>query len=130
MTRANRDEGRLHPKLLLAWTVLKVVMQLLGRPVFMTEGVRSNKRQSELYAQGRTAPGAIVTHARPGQSAHNPTKPGDASTALDFAFRGQDPYSEDHPWELVGAAAKLLGLRWGGDWTGKKRDRPHLYIVV
>lgn len=40
--------------------------------------LRSMQEQDELYAHGRTAPGAIVTNARAGQSAHN------FGLALDF----------------------------------------------
>lgn len=38
---------------------------------YIYEGYRSNERQNELYAQGRTAPGKIVTNAMAGQSFHN-----------------------------------------------------------
>lgn len=38
---------------------------------YVYEGFRTNERQQELYEQGRTKPGKIVTWARPGQSFHN-----------------------------------------------------------
>ena len=38
----------------------------------VTQGLRTMVEQEALYAQGRTAPGAIVTNAQPGQSPHNP----------------------------------------------------------
>ncbi len=38
---------------------------------YVYEGLRSRERQNELYAQGRTAPGKIVTNAQGGQSFHN-----------------------------------------------------------
>ena len=52
------------------------------------------------------------------------------SRALDFAFRGRDTWADADPylWTLVGLLAKALGLKWGGDWPPKRRDRPHLYI--
>ena len=37
----------------------------------ITDGYRSIQEQNALYAQGRTTPGKIVTHARGGQSLHN-----------------------------------------------------------
>ena len=37
----------------------------------ITDGYRSIQEQNTLYAQGRTTPGNIVTHARGGQSLHN-----------------------------------------------------------
>jgi len=39
-------------------------------PWCVTDGLRSRARQAELYAQGRTTPGEIVTYSKPGQSAH------------------------------------------------------------
>ena len=41
-----------------------------GLAPVVTETFRSAERQDELYAQGRTAPGAIVTKARGGESPH------------------------------------------------------------
>lgn len=40
------------------------------RPVIV-EGYRSPERQAQLYAQGRSRPGQIVTKAKAGESAHN-----------------------------------------------------------
>jgi peptidoglycan L-alanyl-D-glutamate endopeptidase CwlK len=44
--------------------------QAEGYPVELFEGMRSGDRQAALYSQGRTAPGKIVTYARPGESWH------------------------------------------------------------
>ena len=38
---------------------------------YIYEGLRSPERQDELYRQGRTSPGKVVTNARAGQSFHN-----------------------------------------------------------
>lgn len=42
-----------------------------GLNLYIYEGLRTSKRQAELYARGRTAPGRKVTNAGPGQSFHN-----------------------------------------------------------
>ncbi len=84
-------------------------------PIFVTSTYRSWEEQAELYAQGRTKPGAIVTNAQPGESWHNFRR------AFDIAFRGEKPYVG--PWERVGRLGELIGLAWGGRW--KKPDRPH-----
>lgn len=42
-----------------------------GIRVYIYEGLRSKQRQQELYNQGRTTVGSIVTNAMPGQSFHN-----------------------------------------------------------
>jgi peptidoglycan L-alanyl-D-glutamate endopeptidase CwlK len=42
-----------------------------GIDLLVTSTYRDNASQEALYAQGRTAPGRIVTNARAGQSYHN-----------------------------------------------------------
>jgi len=93
-----------------------------GYPLVITETYRSPERQAELYAQGRTAPGPIVTNARPGQSLHEQRR------AFDVCFPGPEPYSDAHPWHLLGEWAKQAGLEWGGHWHHP--DRPHLQLSV
>ena len=118
---ANRDETMLHPNLRMKWLRLAEACLSLGFPIFLVEGYRSARRQEMLYAQGRSTPGRVVTHARAGSSMH------EASRAIDFAFRCQgDPWAETHPWATVGHMAVALGLEWGGDWTDKRIDKPHL----
>jgi peptidoglycan L-alanyl-D-glutamate endopeptidase CwlK len=51
-----------------AWLAACVAQGL--RP-YIYEGARTLTRQAELYAQGRTVPGRIVTQAKPGRSFHN-----------------------------------------------------------
>lgn len=50
---------------------LTAVLEPLADTYTVTSGLRSSALQDTLYAQGRTAPGSIVTNARGGQSAHN-----------------------------------------------------------
>ncbi len=103
------------------------VLRLVGRPI-ITECYRSAKRQDELYAQGRTAPGAIVTYKRGGESNHNVLP----SVALDVAFLLP---SGEVLWSglLLSKFARLVKaadarVHWGGDWPGFK-DRPHFELV-
>ena len=97
-----------------------------GIKLLVTFTFRSKETQAALYAQGRTAPGPIVTNAKPGESFHNyglaydvvPVKPNgapdwDVSSAAAVAR-----------WATIGALGKSLGLRWGGDFNSIK-DRPH-----
>lgn len=95
-----------------------------GYPVVLTSGYRSLEEQARLYAQGRTAPGEVVTNAAPGKSAHN------FGLAIDFAFGnalGRPTWPEDGPWFGAAQVGKALGLEWGGDWSSFK-DRPHLEL--
>ena len=83
------------------------------------------EEQDALYAQGRTAPGAIVTNAR-GSSYSSFHQWG---TAFDF-FRndGKGTYNESGQFfERVGAIGVSLGLEWGGNWTSIV-DKPHFQL--
>lgn len=93
-------------------------------PLRVTETLRSMERQAALYAQGRTAPGKIVTYSRPGYSWHH------YGLAADFCFAGNDPYLEKHKdgaflWNEFGKFMGYHGLTWGGSFRVFK-DRPHV----
>lgn len=92
-----------------------------GINVIITQGLRTVEEQNELYAQGRTKPGKIVTNAKGGYSYHN------YGLAFDFAVLNDDgsvSWNVDEKWKRVGAIGKSLGLEWGGDWKYFK-DYPH-----
>ncbi len=95
-------------------------------PTVLTCTLRSNEEQAALYAQGRTAPGKIVTHAQPGQSKHN------TGEAFDVGLKKQDgsmDWNDSNPnWLRMGEIGEELGLQWGGRWLGKKRDMPHFEL--
>jgi peptidoglycan L-alanyl-D-glutamate endopeptidase CwlK len=85
----------------------------------LTHTLRTLEEQGHLYAKGRTLPGAIVTNAKPGSSAHN------YGMAFDVAFVGKKPYPSDTSlWEAVGQAGEAVGLAWGGRWR-RIKDYPH-----
>jgi peptidoglycan L-alanyl-D-glutamate endopeptidase CwlK len=88
----------------------------------VTQTYRPHNAQAALYAQGRTAPGNIVTHAPPGYSWHEFRRAFDvAITHFPGDMTKADLY--DGPWEQVGTIGEQLGLEWGGRW--KHPDRPH-----
>lgn len=60
----------LHERFQMAARYALQVFDEAGLEPIVTEGVRSPERQAQLYAQGRTSPGQIVTNARPWESAH------------------------------------------------------------
>lgn len=100
-----------------------------GLKVIITEGFRSIKRQDELYAQGRTKPGQIVTWARgiAMQSQHQ------WGIAADFV-NSDDPNTnliekiyDEKTMKKMAKMAKKRGLGWGGDWV-KPVDTPHIYL--
>ena len=84
-----------------------------GIDLLVTSTYRDNASQDALYAQGRTAPGKIVTNARAGQSFHN------YRCAVDVVpIKNGKPVwdAKDPVWQKVGSLGKAAGLEWAGDW--------------
>lgn len=125
----------LHPNLV---AVVNRAIQLTTQDFSVTCGVRTLAEQKELYAQGRTKPGQIVTWTL--KSRHLPAADG-LGRAVDLA-----PYPID--WnnllkfdaiaKAMFDASKVLGIpiRWGADWDqdGKPRERgetdsPHFELT-
>ncbi|WP_438497192.1 M15 family metallopeptidase [Paenibacillus sp. IHBB 3054] len=103
-----------------------------GVPIVITQGLRTIAEQNDLYAQGRTKQGQIVTNARGGYSYHN------FGVAIDFALalpgggvswdtRRDGDGDGVADWDEVVTAAKRIGWEWGGDWTSFK-DLPHFQM--
>jgi len=128
-TYAWRLDG-VHPKLVVASHTLLIVMEALGFPIFIASGLRTVEMQNTLYAQGRTAPGNIVTNVDGhdlSKATHCPQEDG-FGHAVDFAFKGPIPWDGKHPWKAFGENAKALGLKWGGDWKTMKGDFGHVEL--
>ena len=91
---------------------------------------RSDKEQDEIYAQGRTRKGPIVTTVKGGFSLHN------YGLAVDIVLLKRD--GKEVSWERnkdfdgdgiadfmeVAKIFKSKGISWGGDWNNFK-DYPH-----
>lgn len=119
--------------------LVKVVEKASGMVPFPTrviEGVRTQQRQEELYAQGRTKPGKIVTWTL--NSKHIEGK------AVDFVpfVNGAIPWNDVLLFTVLGKAmleaAKELDvpIRWGYDWDGDGKlmekgeyDGPHYELA-
>ncbi|SFB10460.1 peptidoglycan L-alanyl-D-glutamate endopeptidase CwlK [Cohnella sp. OV330] len=122
----------LHPLVSAKMKTLKAEAATQGIRIAITDGFRSETEQDALYRKGRSAPGAIVTHAKGGQSYHN------YGLAIDFAIRAKDgdvlwdmEYDGNRngksDWMEVVGIAKRLGFAWGGDWESFP-DYPHLQM--
>lgn len=87
-----------------------------GIDLLVTCTRRTMDEQAALYAKGRTAPGSIVTNAKPGESAHNYGLAVDVvplvSGKPEWVFNAMHP---SHTWETVGRLGKAAGLQWLGD---------------
>lgn len=92
-----------------------------GLNVLITNTVRDEEYQLELYAQGRTKSGDIVTNSKV------PTFHWDkAGLAFDFCknVKGHE-YDDIEFFEKAAVIAKKMGFSWGGDWKSFI-DRPHI----
>lgn len=95
-----------------------------GIDLLVTCTYRDGQAQDALYAQGRTAPGSIVTNARAGESWHQ------YRVALDVVpLRGGKPVwntsgEDGRLWKRVGEIGESCGLEWAGRWT-TFREFPH-----
>ena len=120
-----RDLSMCHPRLQVLAQQLKERCGQQGLPIQIGECFRSVKEQDALYAQGRTAPGSIVTNAR-GSSYSSMHQWG---VAFDF-YRddGKGAFNEEDAFfKKVGAVGKSIGLEWGGDWKSIV-DKPHFQL--
>jgi peptidoglycan hydrolase-like protein with peptidoglycan-binding domain len=113
----------LYPRVADLRDKLKRIMAATGHPITVTDEYRSIKEQDELYAQGRTKPGNIVTNAKGGESFHN------FRCAFDIAFTNGKGITYTGPWNMVGEIGKAIGLEWGGDWTSIV-DKPHFQLTL
>lgn len=106
-----------------------------GLTVRLISGTRTFAQQEELFAQGRTKAGKIVTNARGGQSNHNFGIAWDVGifTASggyidSLADKGKmSNAAVEKEYKKLGPVGRALGLFWGGDWS--KPDRPHFQML-
>lgn len=108
----NRDLNELTPTFKVKVEKFLSHCHMLGLPIFITEGYRSQERQNELYAQGRTSSGNVVTWTK--NSLH--TK----RIAVDIAFDGEELYPNDmNVWKKVIEIAKGYKIDNGYTLWGK-----------
>ena len=67
----SRDVHDLLPRVQAKCTAFIAACKAEGVDVLITSTYRDNESQNALYAQGRTAPGKIITNAAAGKSFHN-----------------------------------------------------------
>lgn len=123
--------GRLagvHPKLAAC---VALAATLCTQPFVVVQGLRTEAEQEALYAQGRTAPGKIVTWVR--RSNHQ-AAPDGWGHAVDLAVvegDGSIDWNHTAPYDTIKAAmtaaAERVGLvlRWGADWNMNNVPREH-----
>lgn len=104
--------------------------------VRFTHVLRTFVQQQELYSQGRTKPGKVVTWAKAGYSYHNYGLAVDICLLID---RDKNGTFEEASWDMkidgdndgtpeFFEAVKIFekhGWEWGGRWARPKTDNPH-----
>lgn len=128
---------RVHPKL---QSVVKLAITKTKQDFLVLEGVRTPERQKELYAQGRTKPGQVVTWTlNSNHFVNKVTGFGHAVDLVPYPVDWNDLKKFDEISRAMFEAAKELGvkIRWGADWDmdGKPRERgetdsPHFEIRI
>ena len=116
----SRDIKDLHPKVQVIANKFIDACEKAGIDILITSTYRDFESQNDLYAQGRTKPGAKVTNAKGGESWHN------YKLAFDIVpLRNGKPVwnttgGDLKLWQQVGKIGKDVGLEWAGDWKTMK----------
>ena len=117
------------PELQEKYVLFRGKMQEAGIDFILTCTKRTEDEQRDLYAQGRTKPGRIVTWTL--KSKHLLGKAFDivimknGKLIWDTGIDTNDNSLSD--WQEAGAIGESAGLIWGGRW--KKPDMPHFEVV-
>lgn len=134
-TSLKRLEG-VHPDLV---RVVHRAIALTEQDFMVLEGVRTPERQAELYAQGRTKPGNIVTWTLNSRHFVQPDGFGHAVDLVPWPVDWNTLSKFDAVAAAMFNAAEELGvaIRWGADWDadGNPRERgesdsPHFEVLA
>lgn len=125
--------GLIHPELVVKIEELYEKCKQKGIMIKFSEGFRTVEEQNELYAQGRTKPGHIVTNAKGNvySSQHQWGIAADFYLDMDVDGDGDkkdDAFNDSTSLFIsVGDIARSINLGWGGKWK-TLQDKPHLYL--
>ncbi len=120
MSSVCRDISALTPNAQIACKAFLAECEKQGLKVRITETYRSQERQNELYAIGRTKPGSKVTWTL--NSRHTSRRAWDVCQNI----KGKEYDTSEGFFDKCGKVAKKLGITWGGTW--KTPDRPHFEV--
>ena len=115
---ANRKFDNCIEELQNKYILFKTKMIETGIDFIVTCTTRTETEQKELYAQGRTKPGKIVTWTL--KSKHIEGK------AFDICLLKNGKLNwnvSDLDWQKAGLIGESVGLKWGGRF--KNKDFPH-----
>lgn len=120
MAAVYKDISQLLPVAQEACKLFLELCEKAGLKVKLTETYRSQERQNELYAQGRTTPGPIVTWTK--NSRHTSRRAWDICQNI----KGREYDTSTGFFDKCGEIAANLGITWGGTWNTP--DRPHFEV--
>jgi peptidoglycan L-alanyl-D-glutamate endopeptidase CwlK len=134
--RSRNNLTGVHPKLI---TVAERALAISPIDFFVNEGVRSPKRQAELYAQGRSKPGKIVTWTlKSNHFLHPRTGFGHAIDVYAHPYNGNQSAATSRliAEAFLRASNELdIPVRWGADWDRDgvfyekgESDSPHFEL--
>jgi peptidoglycan LD-endopeptidase CwlK len=109
-----RSTDLLYPPFLLEMQAGLKKCRDAGFDMHPFETYRSFARQHELYMQGRTTPGKIVTYAQRGDSWHH------YGVAMDLALKVNGQWSWQFDPKAISKYFEGLNVTWGGP-----KDGPH-----
>ena len=95
-----------------------------GIDLLVTSTYRDFESQATIYAQGRSAPGKIVTNAKPGYSWHNWKRAADVVPLVG----GKAIWNDTALWTKIGTIGESVGLEWAGRWKSFK-ETPHFQLT-
>jgi len=134
-TRSRANLAGVHPDLV---RVVERAIAISPVDFMVIEGVRTPARQRELYAQGRTKPGEVVTWTLNSNHFRKADGYGHAVDLLPAPYDWKDLRKFDLVAQAMFRAAEELDkkIRWGADWDrdGRPRERgesdsPHFELV-
>ena len=112
--------------------IVKRAIEISEVDFTVLEGVRTLERQRELYAQGRTAPGKIVTWTM--KSRHIEGKAVDL-VPYPLDWNDLEKFNKIKDAMFQAASEQDVNLRWGADWDGDGKyrekgeyDSPHFEL--
>lgn len=131
-TSLKRLEG-VHPDLV---KVLLISIEDTPIDFSIIEGVRTTKRQQEIFAQGRTKPGNIVTYADGVKNKSNHQKKSDGfGHAIDFCpfINGKLDWNNHSNFKVIADHIVSTGAKLGikitaGFYWKKPYDPPHIQL--
>lgn len=118
-------DGTLYPPFRKKLETMFKLLADKGYNYVITSGLRTHEEQLKLYAQGRTAPGKIVTTVK--VSLHCFGVAADSAFDLEPDKAGLQPSWDSKYMKLMADAAKEVGLDPGYYWKTFK-DGPHVQL--